>query len=218
MVAGPEMETPYYNFEALNIPEHLPARDNMDTFYLAAPPGAEPRLLRTHTSPMQIRAMEKQQPPVRIIVPGKVYRRDNPDATHGFMFHQIEGFAVDTDITFCDFKGTVEYFVHEFLGPKVKTRLRPSYFPFTEPSVEVDATCVFCGGKGCNVCKQSGWIELFGAGMVDPAVYGFVNYDAKRLSGFAFGLGVERLTQLKYNVNDLQLYYQNDVRFLRQFA
>jgi phenylalanyl-tRNA synthetase alpha chain len=235
VVAGPEMETPYYNFEALNIPEHHPARDNMDTFYMAAPftenvqgkpfaesaqskPAAAPLLLRTHTSPMQVRTMEKQPPPVRIIVPGKVYRRDNPDATHGFMFHQIEGLAVDTDITFCDFKGTVEYFVREFLGPKVKTRLRPSYFPFTEPSVEVDATCVFCGGKGCNVCKQSGWIELFGAGMVDPAVYGFVNYDAKKFSGFAFGLGVERLTQLKYNINDLQLYFQNDVRFLRQFA
>src|SRR6266436_5238165 len=215
VVEGPEIETPYYNFEALNIPEHHPARDNMDTFYIAG--SRSPHLLRTHTSPMQIRTMEKQPPPVRIVVPGKVYRRDNPDATHGYMFHQIEGLAVDTDITFCDFKGTVEYFVREFLGPKVKTRLRPSYFPFTEPSVEVDATCVFCGGKGCNVCKQSGWIELFGAGMVDPAVYGFVNYDAKRLSGFAFGLGVERLTQLKYNVNDLQLYYQNDVRFLRQF-
>jgi phenylalanyl-tRNA synthetase alpha chain len=218
VVSGPEMETPYYNFEALNIPEHHPARDNMDTFYMAAPLGAAPLLLRTHTSPMQVRTMEKQKPPVRIIVPGKVYRRDNPDATHGFMFHQIEGLAVDTGITFCDFKGTVEYFVREFLGPKVKTRLRPSYFPFTEPSVEVDATCVFCGGKGCNVCKQSGWIELFGAGMVDPAVYGFVNYDAKKFSGFAFGLGVERLTQLKYNINDLQLYFQNDVRFLRQFA
>jgi len=244
VVAGPEIETPYYNFEALNIPEHHPARDNMDTFYMAAPfaesaqdkpfakdaPGkpagasfiasghGEHFLLRTHTSPMQVRTMEKQQPPVRIIVPGKVYRRDNPDATHGFMFHQIEGLAVDTDITFCDFKGTVEYFVHEFLGPKVKTRLRPSYFPFTEPSVEVDATCVFCGGRGCNVCKQSGWIELFGAGMVDPAVYGFVNYDPARYSGFAFGMGVERLTQLKYNINDLQLYFQNDVRFLRQFA
>jgi phenylalanyl-tRNA synthetase alpha chain len=231
VVAGSEMETPYYNFEALNIPEHHPARDNMDTFYMASPltengqgkPLAEsaqgkPLLLRTHTSPMQVRTMEKQQPPVRIIVPGKVYRRDNPDATHGFMFHQIEGLAVDEGITFCDFRGTVEYFVHEFLGPKVKTRLRPSYFPFTEPSVEVDATCVFCGGKGCSVCKQSGWIELFGAGMVDPAVYGFVKYDAKRFTGFAFGLGVERLTQLKYNINDLQLYFQNDVRFLRQFT
>jgi phenylalanyl-tRNA synthetase alpha chain len=218
VVAGPEMETPYYNFEALNIPEHHPARDNMDTFYMATPFGAAPLLLRTHTSPMQVRTMEKQQPPVRIIVPGKVYRRDNPDATHGFMFHQIEGLAVDTDITFCDFKGTVEYFVREFFGPNVKTRLRPSYFPFTEPSVEVDATCVFCGGKGCGVCKQSGWIELFGAGMVDPAVYGFVKYDASRYSGFAFGMGVERLTQLKYNINDLQLYFQNDVRFLQQFA
>jgi phenylalanyl-tRNA synthetase alpha chain len=222
VVAGPEMETPYYNFEALNIPEHHPARDNMDTFYMAPPfaKGAQgkPLLLRTHTSPMQVRAMEKQQPPVRIIVPGKVYRRDNPDATHGFMFHQIEGLAVDEGITFCDFKGTVDYFVREFLGPQIKTRLRPSYFPFTEPSVEVDATCVFCGGKGCNVCKQSGWIELFGAGMVNPAVYGFVNYDAKKYTGFAFGLGVERLTQLKYNINDLQLYFQNDVRFLRQFA
>src|SRR6266849_2326706 len=217
VVEGPEIETPYYNFEALNIPEHHPARDTMDTFYLQAPPGAPAHLLRTHTSPMQIHVMEKQAPPVRIIVPGKVYRRDNPDATHNFMFHQIEGLAVDTDITFCDFKGTVEYFVREFLGPKAKTRLRPSYFPFTEPSVEVDATCVFCGGKGCGVCKQSGWIELFGAGMVDPAVYGFVNYDPARYSGFAFGLGVERLTQMKYNINDLQLYFQNDVRFLRQF-
>src|ERR1700687_4976020 len=215
VVAGPEMETPYYNFEALNIPEHHPARDNMDTFYIES--SRSGHLLRTHTSPMQIRTMEKQKPPVRIIVPGKVYRRDNPDATHGYMFHQIEGLAVDTDITFCDFRGTVEYFVREFLGPKVKTRLRPSYFPFTEPSVEIDATCVFCGGPGCSVCKHSGWIELFGAGMVDPAVYGFVNYAAKHLSGFAFGLGVERLTQLKYNVNDLQLYFQNDVRFLWQF-
>src|SRR6202045_1026966 len=218
VVEGPEIETPYYNFEALNIPEFHPVRDDMDTFYLELPKGAvQPLLLRTHTSPVQIRTMEKRQPPVRVIVPGKVYRRDNPDATHSFVFHQIEGLAVDAGITFCDFKGTVEYFVREFLGPKVKTRLRPSCFPFTEPSVEVDATCVFCGGKGCNVCKHSGWIELFGAGMVDPAVYGFVNYDAKNLSGFAFGMGVERLTQLKYNINDLQLYFQNDVRFLRQF-
>ena len=147
---------------------------------------------------MQIRTMEKQKPPVRIIVPGKVYRRDNPDATHGYMFHQIEGLAVDTDITFCDFKGTVEYFVREFLGPKAKTRLRPSYFPFTEPSAEVDATCHVCGGSGCRVCKFSGWIELFGAGMVNPAVYGFVNYDPEKLSGFAFGMGVDRLAMMKY--------------------
>jgi phenylalanyl-tRNA synthetase alpha chain len=218
VVEGPEIETPYYNFEALNIPEHHPARDTMDTFYIDTPPGAQPYLLRTHTSPMQIRTMEKQAPPVRIIVPGKVYRRDNPDATHSYMFHQIEGLAVDTGITFRDFKGTVEHFVREFLGPAIKTRLRPSYFPFTEPSVEVDASCFACGGSGCRLCKLSGWIELFGAGMVDPAVYGFVNYDAKRLSGYAFGLGVDRLSQLKYGIDDVQLFFQNDVRFLRQFA
>jgi len=217
VVEGPEIETPYYNFEALNIPEHHPARDTMDTFYLDAPAGAPRYLLRTHTSPMQVRTMEKQQPPVRIVVPGKVYRRDNPDSTHSFMFHQIEGLAVDTDITFCDFKGTIEYFVSQFFGPKVRTRLRPSYFPFTEPSAEVDASCHVCGGSGCRVCKFAGWIELFGAGMVDPAVYGFVNYDAKRLSGFAFGMGVDRFALLKYGIDDIQLFFQNDVRFLRQF-
>jgi phenylalanyl-tRNA synthetase alpha chain len=216
VVEGPEIETPYYNFEALNIPEHHPARDNMDTFYIEDARGGH--LLRTHTSPVQIHTMEKQKPPVRIIVPGKVYRRDNPDATHGYMFHQIEGLAVDTDITFCDFKGTVEYFVREFFGPKIKTRLRPSYFPFTEPSAEVDATCLFCGGSGCRVCKQSGWIELFGAGMVNPAVYGFVKYDAERLSGFAFGMGVDRFAMLKYGVTEVPLLFQNDVRFLRQFS
>jgi phenylalanyl-tRNA synthetase alpha chain len=215
VVEGPEIETPYYNFEALNIPEHHPARDNMDTFYIEGASGGH--LLRTHTSPMQIRTMEKQPPPVRIVVPGKVYRRDNPDSTHGYMFHQIEGLAVDTDITFCDFKGTVEYFVREFLGPKAKTRLRPSYFPFTEPSAEVDATCHVCGGSGCRVCKFSGWIELFGAGMVNPAVYGFVNYDPKKLSGFAFGMGVDRLAMMKYGISELPLLYQNDTRFLRQF-
>jgi phenylalanyl-tRNA synthetase alpha chain len=215
VVEGPEIETPYYNFEALNIPEHHPARDNMDTFYIEG--SSKGHLLRTHTSPMQIRTMEKQKPPVRIVVPGKVYRRDNPDSTHGYMFHQIEGLAVDTDITFCDFKGTVEYFVREFLGPKAKTRLRPSYFPFTEPSAEVDATCHVCGGSGCRVCKQSGWIELFGAGMVNPAVYGFVGYDAEKLSGFAFGMGVDRLAMMKYGVSELPLLYQNDVRFLQQF-
>ena len=215
VVEGPEIETPYYNFEALNIPEHHPARDNMDTFYIE---GARiSHLLRTHTSPMQIRTMEKEKPPVRIVVPGKVYRRDNPDATHGYMFHQIEGLAVDTDITFCDFKGTVEYFAREFLGPKTKTRLRPSYFPFTEPSAEVDATCHVCGGKGCRVCKFSGWIELFGAGMVNPAVYGFVKYDPDRLSGFAFGMGVDRLAMMKYGVTEVPLLFQNDVRFLQQF-
>jgi phenylalanyl-tRNA synthetase alpha chain len=217
VVEGREIETPYYNFEALNIPEHHPARDTMDTFYLDLPPGSQQHLLRTHTSPMQIHTMEKQQPPVRIIVPGKVYRRDNPDATHSYVFHQVEGLAVDSDITFCEFKGTVEHFVREFLGPAAKTRLRPSYFPFTEPSVEVDASCFVCGGRGCRLCKFSGWIELFGAGMVDPAVYGFVNYDSKRVSGYAFGMGVDRLSQLKYGIDDVQLFFQNDVRFLRQF-
>jgi len=224
-VEGPEIETPYYNFEALNIPEFHPVRDDMDTFYIDLPKGAPtPLLLRTHTSPMQIRTMEKRQPPVRVIVPGKVYRRDNPDATHSFIFHQVEGLAVDTDITFCDFTGTIEYFVHQFFGASVKTRFRPSYFPFTEPSVEFDVSCIFCGGSGtaasggtCSKCKGAGWIELFGAGMVDPAVYGFVNYDAKKVSGFAFGMGIDRLAMLKYGIDDIQLFFQNDVRFLRQF-
>jgi phenylalanyl-tRNA synthetase alpha chain len=224
---GPEIESPYYNFEALNIPDFHPVRDDMDTFYLDLPSSPEKSaglLLRTHTSPVQIRTMEKTQPPVRVIAPGKVYRRDNPDATHSFMFHQIEGLAVDSDITFCDFTGTIEYFVKQFFGPGVKTRFRPSYFPFTEPSVEFDASCVFCGGKGanssgatCSKCKGSGWIELFGAGMVDPAVYGFVNYDPKKVSGFAFGIGIDRLAMLKYGIDDIQIFFQNDVRFLRQF-
>jgi phenylalanyl-tRNA synthetase alpha chain len=230
VVEGPEIETPYYNFEALNIPEFHPVRDDMDTFYVEAatesgtktPPGS--LLLRTHTSPVQIRTMEKQKPPVRVIVPGKVYRRDNPDATHSFMFHQIEGLAVDTDITFCDFTGAIEYFIKQYFGPSMKARFRPSYFPFTEPSVEFDVSCIFCGGNGsgangatCGKCKGAGWIELFGAGMVDPAVYGFVNYDGKKLSGFAFGMGMDRLAMLKYGIDDIQVFFQNDVRFLRQF-
>lgn len=225
VVEGPEIETPYYNFEALNIPEFHPVRDDMDTFYLELPKGApSPLLLRTHTSPMQIRTMERQKPPVRVIVPGKVYRRDNPDATHSYMFHQIEGLAVDADITFCDFTGTIEYFVKQFFGAGTKTRFRPSYFPFTEPSVEFDASCIFCNGTGtgpgggsCSKCKGAAWIELFGAGMVDPAVYGFVGYDAKKVSGFAFGIGIDRLAMLKYGIDDIQLFFQNDVRFLRQF-
>lgn len=217
VVDGPEVETPYYNFEALNMPEFHPARDMWDTFYVDTPPGAGQLVLRTHTSPMQIRTMERQPPPVRVIVPGKVYRRDNPDASHLFMFHQIEGLAVDHDLTFADFKGTIEFFVREFLGSSAHTRLRPSYFPFTEPSAEVDATCIVCAGRGCRVCKQTGWLEIMGAGMVDPAVYGFVGYDPKKVSGFAFGMGVDRLALLKYGIDDIQVFLQNDVRFLRQF-
>ncbi len=230
VVEGPEVETDYYNFEALNIPADHPARDTMDTLYVDLPAGSMPAelrgqrddleqrlVLRTHTSPVQIRTMEKQKPPVRVVVPGKVYRRDNPDASHSFMFHQVEGLAVDHDITFADLKGTFEYFLREFFGPQTRTRFVASYFPFTEPSADVHGTCVFCAGSGCRVCKQSGWIELLGSGMVDPAVYGFVGYDPGQLSGFAFGMGVDRFAMLKYGVDDIQLFFQNDVRFLQQF-
>ncbi len=217
VVEGPEVETPYYNFTALNIPPDHPAVDEMDSLYVEAKSGGEPMLLRTHTSPMQIRTMEKQKPPVRIVVPGKVYRRDNPDATHSFMFTQVEGLCVDKDITFADLKGSLEFFLHEFFGPEMKTRFCPTYFPFTEPSADVYGSCVFCSGKGCRVCKQTGWIEVLGSGMVDPAVFGFVGYDPGELSGFAFGIGVERFAMLKYGIDDIQLFFQNDVRFLRQF-
>lgn len=234
IVEGPEVETDYYNFEALNIPEHHPSRDLWDTLYLdhtasalpddpaAAGRGArsDPNsllLLRTHTSPMQIRWMEKQPPPVRIVVPGKVYRHDNPDASHSFMFHQVEGLAVDTDITFCDLKGVFDYFLREFFGPKTRTRFVPSYFPFTEPSADIHASCHVCGGSGCRVCKFTGWIELCGAGMVHPAVFDYVGYDPAELSGFAFGMGLDRFAMLKYGIDDIQLFFQNDVRFLHQF-
>ena len=217
VVEGPEVETPYYNFTALNIPPDHPAVDEMDSLYVEAKPGGEQMLLRTHTSPMQIRTMEKQKPPVRIVVPGKVYRRDNPDATHSFMFTQVEGLCVDKDITFADLKGSLEFFLHEFFGPEMKTRFCPTYFPFTEPSADVYGSCVFCSGAGCRVCKQTGWIEVLGSGMVDPAVFGFVGYDPGELSGFAFGIGVERFAMLKYGIDDIQLFFQNDVRFLRQF-
>ncbi|MBI3896643.1 MAG: phenylalanine--tRNA ligase subunit alpha [Acidobacteria bacterium] len=209
---GPDIESVYYNFEALNIPEDHPARDDQDTFYIDAR-----TVLRTHTSPVQIRTMEKLQPPLRIIVPGRAYRRDTPDATHSPMFHQVEGLAVDTHITFADLKGTLDYFLKAFFGPEVRTRFRPSFFPFTEPSAEVDISCLFCGAQGCRICKQSGWIELMGCGMVDPALYSYVHYDASVYSGFAFGMGVERLAMLKYGVQDIQLFFQGDVRFLRQF-
>ena len=210
---GPDIESAYYNFEALNIPEDHPARDDQDTFYI------DPQtVLRTHTSPVQIRTMEKMQPPVRIIVPGRAFRHDAPDATHASMFHQVEGLAVDTHITFADLKGTLDYFLKAFFGPQVRTRFRPSFFPFTEPSAEVDISCIFCGGTaGCRICKYSGWIELLGCGMVDPTLYSYVHYDSARYSGFAFGMGVERLAMLKYGVQDIQLFFQGDVRFLHQF-
>jgi phenylalanyl-tRNA synthetase alpha chain len=218
---GPEVETDYYNFEALNFPPNHPARDTQDTLFIS---GQEKRaqrdrlLLRTHTSPVQIRSMERLKPPVRVICPGKVFRNDAPDATHSPMFHQIEGLCVDTNITFGDLKGTLEHAMHSLFGSSVKTSFRPSFFPFTEPSVEVSISCPFCGGKGCRPCKQSGWIELLGAGMVDPNVFGFVNYDAQKLSGFAFGMGVERLAMMKYDVDDIQQFFYGDMRFLEQFA
>lgn len=209
---GPEIESVYYNFEALNIPEDHPSRDDQDTFYID-----RQTVLRTHTSPVQIRVMEKRQPPIRIIVPGKVFRNETADASHSCMFHQVEGLAVDTNITFADLKGTLDHFMKAFFGPRVHTRFRPSFFPFTEPSAEVDVSCIFCGGTGCRVCKGSGWLELGGCGMVDPAVFGYVKYDASRYSGFAFGFGVERPAMLKYGVQDIQEFFRGDIRFLHQF-
>jgi phenylalanyl-tRNA synthetase alpha chain len=209
---GPEIETTFYNFEALNIPEHHPARDPQDTFYVS-----DTLLLRTHTSPVQIHTMQKQRPPLRIICPGKVYRRDNPDATHTPAFQQIEGLAVDEGLTFRDFKGTLEYFLKAYFSQKTRVRFRPSYFAFTEPSAEIDISCIFCGGEGCRVCKSSGWVEVLGAGMVDPAVFQHVNYDAEKYTGFAFGLGIERFAMLKYSVNNIQHFYESDLRFLEQF-
>ena len=208
---GPEIEHDWYNFEALNFPPEHPARDMQDTFFVE-----NDMLLRTHTSPVQIRTMLKQKPPVRIIAPGTVYRCDS-DATHSPMFHQIEGLMVDTKVTFGDLKGILTVFTNQLFGQKTGVRLRPSYFPFTEPSAEVDIACVICGGKGCRVCKNSGWLEILGAGMVDPEVYRHVQYDAENISGFAFGMGIERIAMLKYGISDMRLLFENDVRFLRQF-
>ena len=209
---GPEIESTYYNFDALNFPVGHPARDPRDTFYVG-----ENMILRTHTSPVQVRTMEKVQPPARIICPGRVFRRDAFDPTHSPMFHQVECLVVDEGVTFSDLKGTLERFHKQFFGEKTKTRLRPSFFPFVEPGAEVDISCVFCDGSGCRVCKGTGWIEVMGAGMVHPNVYGFVNYDAEKYTGFAFGGGIDRYAMLKYNINDLQLFFQNDMRFLEQF-
>ena len=209
---GPEIESDYYNFEALNIPRDHPARDMQDTFYLS-----EDTLLRTHTSPVQIRTMQAQRPPVRIICPGKVYRRD-ADVTHSPMFHQVEGLAVDRDISMGDLKGTLELFAREMFGPRSKIRFRPSFFPFTEPSAEVDVLCFLCGGAGCRVCKQSGWLEILGSGMVHPQVLKNVGYDPEEVTGWAFGMGIERVAMLKYGIDDIRLFFENDLRFLRQFA
>ena len=208
---GPEVEKDFYNFEALNIPKDHPARDMQDTFYVSPEV-----VLRTHTSPVQIRTMLKHEPPVRVIAPGTVYRRDS-DLTHSPMFHQIEGFLVDRHITFGDLKGILTAFVTQYFGRNIGVRFRPSFFPFTEPSAEVDMQCVICGGKGCRVCKNSGWLEILGSGMIDPEVFKSVNYDPAIYSGFAFGMGLERIAMLKYGVNDLRLFFENDMRFLRQF-
>ena len=210
---GPEIEDDYHNFEALNIPSHHPARAMHDTFYF--PDG---RLLRTHTSPVQVRVMEKQKPPLRIIAPGRVYRCDS-DLTHTPMFHQVEGLLVDTDVTFADLKGVVDQLLKSFFEDEsLRTRFRPSYFPFTEPSAEVDIQCVICGGEGCRVCGHTGWLEVMGCGMVHPEVFRHVNIDTDQYTGYAFGMGVERLAMLRYGVNDLRLFFENDLRFLRQFA
>ena len=215
---GPDIEDDYHNFEALNIPKDHPARDMQDTFFVAGG-----KLLRTHTSPVQIRTMESRPPPLQVIVPGAVYRHDD-DATHSPMFHQVEGFVVDQTIAFSDLKGVLTHFLRQVFGGELAVRFRPSFFPFTEPSAEIDIQCVICGGSGsnksgqsCRVCKATGWLEILGAGMIDPAVFKFVGYDPDQVSGFAFGMGVERIAMLKYGVDDIRLFFENDLRFLKQF-
>ncbi len=208
---GPDIEQDYYNFEALNIPAHHPARDMHDTFYVS-----DSILLRTHTSPMQARIMESRQPPLRVIAPGKVYRCDS-DITHTPMFHQVEGFLVDKNISFADLKGVLTVFTRKMFEQDLPLRFRPSFFPFTEPSAEVDIACVMCHGSGCRVCKKTGWLEILGSGMIDPEVFKMVGYDPEIYSGFAFGLGIERIAMLKYGIDDIRLYYENDQRFLSQF-
>jgi len=211
-VGGPEVETDYYNFEALNIPKDHPARDMQDTFYLD-----DEVVLRTHTSPVQVRTMEQYEPPVRVIIPGRVYRNEAVSARSYCVFNQVEGLYVDEGVTFADLKGTVEEFAHRFFGSSLKIRFRPSFFPFTEPSTEVDVSCFICDGKGCRLCKYEGWLEILGAGMVDPNVYKYVGYDPEKYSGFAFGMGVDRIALTKYGIDDIRLLYDSDVRFLRQF-
>jgi phenylalanyl-tRNA synthetase alpha chain len=223
---GPEVETDFYNFESMNFPPGHPARDTQDTLVIANQgrrPQRDRLLLRTHTSPVQMRTMEKQPPPVRIVIPGKVHRNEADDATHSSTFHQVEGLCVDTNITFSDLKGTLDHAMKALFGSAVKTRLFPSFFPFTEPSADLQISCIFCGGKGCKKCKQSGWIELLGCGMVDPAVFAFAAekqpaYDPKKISGFAFGMGVERIAMMKYGVSEIGQFYSGDMRFLSQFV
>lgn len=212
VVDGPEVETDYYNFQALNVPADHPARDMQDTFYLA-----DDLLLRTQTSAAQARTMEERRPPIRIICPGRVYRADEVDATHSPVFHQIEGLVIDKGITMCDLKGVLEQFAHEIYGPETKVRFRPSFFPFTEPSVEVDVSCSACGGKGCRVCKGAGWIEILGAGMVHPRVLKMGGIDPEEYTGFAFGIGLDRLTTTRYKISDIRLLFENDERFLEKF-
>ena len=221
IIEGPELEDDYHNFEALNMPPEHPARDMQDTLYLAAPVrslvGSPATLLRTHTSGMQIRYMETHQPPVRLIAPGRVYRRDNLDLTHTPMFTQVEGLVVGEDVTLADLKGTLDVFVKELFGQDRKVRFRPSFFPYTEPSAEVDISCAVCEGRGCSMCKRTGWIEILGSGMVHPAVFEAVGYDSEKYTGFAFGMGIERIALLKWGVEDIRLFYENDLRFLEQF-
>lgn len=210
---GPEIETEFYNFDALNTPEGHPAREIQDTFYLK-----NGKLLRTQTSPVQIRVMEKYKPPIRIISPGRCYRKDKVDASHSPVFHQVEALVVDEGITFSDLKGSLDAFVKMMFGDKIRSRFRPHYFPFTEPSAEIDILCVNCQGKGCKLCKNSGWLEMGGAGMVDPAVFENVNYDSEKITGFAFGLGIDRIAMLKYGISDLRILFKNDLRILKQFV
>jgi len=214
VVEGPEVETEYNNFTGLNIPLDHPSRDAFDTFYLKK---YSKLLLRSHTSPVQVRAMKAQKPPLAIIVPGRVYRPDAVDASHLFMFHQIEGILVDTNIRFSDLKGTLELLAKGVFGQDIKMRFRPHFFPFTEPSAEVDISCIICKGKGCSVCGRKGWLEILGAGMIHPNVFKHVGYDSKKYTGFAFGMGIERIAMLKYGINDIRLFFENDLRFLKQF-
>ena len=212
LAEGPDVESDYYNFLALNFPPDHPARDAQDTFYLG-----RDVLMRTHTSPIQIHVMEKFKPPHKFVAPGRVYRHEAIDATHHHLFHQVEGFLVDEGIHFGHLKGILDSFIKKFFGPRIKTRFRPSFFPFTEPSAEIDISCVFCEGKGCRICKQSGWVEMMGCGMIDPAVFKNCGIDSEKWTGFAFGMGVERVAMFKYDVDDIRLFYQNDLRFLKQF-